>query len=314
MARTGTLWDYLLWPVLLGTSTLGLGIGLAHDRGPLAFNLTYLGLALALFVLEKVRPHEAEWLESDRQEIPDLAHTLFTKTAVQVAVVTLTNLGITERFGMRTGGSAWPSAWPMAAQVSLGLVAAEFGLYWAHRLAHEWLPLWRFHAVHHSSVRLWFFNTGRFHFVDTLKSMLCAMPVLVVSGAPGKVIIWVSGMTAFIGILTHCNVRLRFGWLNYVFNTPGLHRWHHSMDLREGNKNYGENLALWDLVFGTHFDDARRRPPARIGIREAMPSTFVGQVLAPFRWKTDPSETVRRFKPLVARDADCADKSVRPPP
>jgi sterol desaturase/sphingolipid hydroxylase (fatty acid hydroxylase superfamily) len=180
--------------------------------------------------------------------------------------------------------------------VILGLTVAEFGLYWAHRLAHEWVPLWRFHAVHHSSTKLWFFNTGRFHFVDTLKSMVFATPLLLGAGAPGDVIIWVGAITGFIGILTHCNVRMSFGWINFVFNTPGLHRWHHSMDLREGNKNYGENLMLWDLLFGTFYDDARRRPPAQIGIREAMPPTFLGQLAAPFRWaksgattKTEPA-------------------------
>lgn len=284
MRRARTVWDFTLWPALLVASCLGLGCGLAHDCGPLAFNLTYLILALTLFVLEKTQPHATEWLQSDGQEIPDLAHTLLTKIAVQVTVVTLANLGIAQQFGARGGGSVWPSAWPLAAQVTLGLVAAEFGLYWAHRLAHEWLPLWRFHAVHHSSVRLWFFNTGRFHFVDTLKSMIFAVPILVIAGAPGAVIIWISGLTAFIGILTHCNVRMRFGWLNLVFNTPGLHRWHHSMDLREGNKNYGENLVLWDQLFGTYFDDTRRPPPTKIGIRETMPITFLGQLLAPFAW------------------------------
>jgi sterol desaturase/sphingolipid hydroxylase (fatty acid hydroxylase superfamily) len=115
--------------------------------------------------------------------------------------------------------------------------------------------------------------------------MVCATPLLVFAGAPGDIIIWVSAITAFIGILTHCNVRMQFGWLNYIFNTPGLHRWHHSMDLREGNKNYGENLVLWDLIFGTYFDDARRRPPAKIGISEAMPATFWGQLIAPFVWR-----------------------------
>jgi sterol desaturase/sphingolipid hydroxylase (fatty acid hydroxylase superfamily) len=76
---------------------------------------------------------------------------------------------------------------------------------------------------------------------------------------------------------------MRFGPLNYVFNTPGLHRWHHSTDLREGNRNYGENLVFFDLLFGTFFNP-NRRPPAIIGISEAMPRTFLGQVKAPFVW------------------------------
>lgn len=285
MSHPGDRIDYFWWPALLLASCAGMGLGMAHDHGPLAFNLTYLGLAGALFFLEKIRPHETGWLESDGQEIPDLAHTLFTKIAVQVAVIALANFGLARELGARPGSGVWPEAWPVAVQVALGLVVAEFGLYWAHRVAHEWLPLWRFHAVHHSAQKLWFFNTGRFHFVDTLKSMVFAMPPLLLAGAPGNVIMWVSGVTAFIGILTHCNVRMRFGWLNFVFNTPGLHRWHHSMDLREGNKNYGENLVLWDLVFGTFFDDSLRRPPSQIGIREAMPATFLGQIVAPFNWK-----------------------------
>jgi len=35
-------------------------------------------------------------------------------------------------------------------QVCLGVVAAEFGLYWVHRAGHETAAVWRFHAVHHS--------------------------------------------------------------------------------------------------------------------------------------------------------------------
>lgn len=274
MGRLAAILDYALWPALMVTACLGMSWGMAFGRGPLAFNIIYLCLAAVLFGLEKLRPHEEEWLESDGQELPDLAHTLFTKIAVQVTVVALANYGLVQHFGARNSGGLWPGGWPIFWQVALGLTVAELGLYWAHRLAHVWSPLWRFHAVHHSSTKLWFLNTGRFHFVDTLKSMACAAPVLLAVGAPGDVIIWVSAITAFIGILTHCNVRMRGGWLSYVFNTPGLHRWHHSMDLREGNKNYGENLVVWDLIFGTFFDDAHRRPPAKIGIREAMPATF----------------------------------------
>lgn len=277
--------DYLLWPALFVGALIATAYGMAQGHGPLSFNITYLTLALTLFILERVRPHEDEWLKSDGQAKQDLAHTLFTKIAVQVTVISLTNLGISEGMGDKPSSGIWPGHWPMFLQVVLALVVAEFGLYWAHRLAHEWMPLWRFHAVHHSSKKLWFFNTGRFHFVDTIKSMVFATPFLALAGAPGEVFIWGGSITAYIGILTHCNVRMKFGWLNCIFNTPGLHRWHHSMDLREGNKNYGENVVLWDLLFGTYYDDAARRPPRNIGIKEAMPRSFFGQLAAPFVWK-----------------------------
>jgi len=58
--------------------------------------------------------------------------------------------------GMRT-------AHPMLSFNASYFALAEFGFFWAHRLADEWPLLWRFHAIHHSVTRLWFVNTGRFH-------------------------------------------------------------------------------------------------------------------------------------------------------
>lgn len=282
--------DYLLWPVLLVAALVPTGYGIANGMGPLAFNVTYFSLAVALYFLEKWRPFETKWLKSDGQEIADVAHTALTKTFVQLLVVSLTVLGLAEVVGGDQGSGFWPNEWPMVLQVTLGLVVAEFGLYWAHRLSHEWGWLWRFHAVHHSSRKLWFLNTGRFHVMDTLASLVFSAPLLALAGAPRDVVLWFGAVTAYIGFLTHCNIRMKFGWLNYIFNTPGLHRWHHSMDLREGNKNYGENLMVWDLVFGTYFDDSKRQPPVAIGIKDAMPRGFWAQLVQPFRWRKFQSE------------------------
>lgn len=273
--------SWLLWPVLLGACLVCNAFGMASSSPLLSFNLTYLGLALALFALERLMPHERRWLENCGQIIPDLCHTLLNKGFVQVLVITVTVMGVATA-AAPAGGGLWPETWPLALQILLGLVVAELGLYWAHRLSHEWPWLWRFHAVHHSARRLWFFNTGRFHFVDTAVSIALSQPLLLIAGAPKDIFLWVSAITAFIGILTHCNVEMRFGPLSYLFNTPALHRWHHSMELDEGNRNYGENLMLFDLLFRTWFD-ADRRPPALIGIREAMPPGFLAQLACPFR-------------------------------
>jgi len=74
---------------------------------------------------------------------------------------------------------------------------------------------------------------------------------------------------------------MRTGPLNLIFNTPQLHRWHHSRVTREGNTNYGENLMLFDLLFSTFLFPARR-PPVNIGINEQMAATFFGQLRQPF--------------------------------
>jgi len=272
-----------LWPGLLGAALVATGYGVTTSHELAIFNLVYFCFALTVIVLERLMPHEPAWLEADGQTLVNLAHTALSKGVVLIIVVVSGTVGLAESTAPHGGlvEGFWPRDWPLPAQALLGLTIAEFGLYWAHRLAHEWAWLWRFHAVHHSATRLWVVNTGRFHFVDTAFSVALSQPLLYLAGAPTAIYLWVSAVTAFVGILTHCNIEMRFGPIGYLFNTPGLHRWHHSMDVREGNKNYGENMMIWDLLFGTFFDSPRR-PPARIGIPGPMPTDFLGQLFVPF--------------------------------
>ena len=192
--------SYFWWPLLCGLSIAAIYAGMLAGHGILVFNLTYLALALALAVLERLFPHERAWLRNDGQIGPDLAHTLLSKGAAQAIITVTAFMGLADWLAPR-GGGIWPTGWPLAEQVVLGLVVVEFGLYWKHRLAHEWPYLWRFHAVHHSVTRLWFFNTGRFHLVDTVTGLAVGMPVLLLMGAPQAVLLLVGAITAVIGLL-----------------------------------------------------------------------------------------------------------------
>lgn len=267
------------WPALVASSAAILAVGFALGHPAIYFNLSYVWIVLWLFLLERRLPYRADWRRNDGQIFADLGHTVLNKGLVQFTIIQLMSL---EFFANR--GSGVVGALPMWAQVAIGLVVTEFGLYWAHRLSHEWPLLWRFHAVHHSVKRLWIVNTGRFHFVDSNISVLASMPFLIASGISMDAIIWVSAITAYIGILTHCNVAMRCGVLNYVFNTPNLHRWHHSTNLAEGNMNYGQNLLLWDQLFRTWLNKPDRELNT-IGILERMPRTLLAQLLMPFRWR-----------------------------
>lgn len=280
--------SWITWPGLFTLCTAIAAYGFAHDTPILFFNLAYLLLIVALFFIERFMPHEKEWQQPDGQTFANIAHTLTSKGTVQALLLFSGVIGLAELikpvaesgYGL-FGWEIWPRQWPMALQAVLGLVVAEFGLYWAHRLAHERPVFWRFHAIHHSVTKLWFVNTGRFHFIDSLLSIVLGMSVLLALGAPLEVVKWQAVITAFIGMLTHCNVEMRFGPISWIFNTPGLHRWHHSKDLREGNKNYGENVMIWDQIFGTYFNE-NRRPPVNIGIDSYMPPQFTQQLLWPF--------------------------------
>ena len=39
--------------------------------------------------------------------------------------------------------------------------------------------------------------------------------------------------------------------VEWLFNTPSLHRIHHGHNLRALSKNYGAILSIWDHMFGT---------------------------------------------------------------
>ena len=269
----------LAWPGLLLSSSAILAIGFALGHATLFFNISYAWIIVWLVLLERRMPYRDDWRRPDGQILQDLGHTVLNKGLVQLLIVTFAGRGLLDH---RSAGPLSP--WPLAAQVAGGLIGSEFALYWAHRLKHEWPSLWRFHAVHHSVRKLWLVNTGRFHFVDSLLAVGASLPFLLLSGMSMDAIIWVSAVTAYIGILTHCNVDMHCGYLSRVFNTPILHRWHHARDSAIGNSNYGENLVLWDMLLGTYWN----RPGEQvgtIGITERMPSGFFAQLAVPFMWR-----------------------------
>ncbi|MGB1883768.1 MAG: sterol desaturase family protein [Gammaproteobacteria bacterium] len=269
----------LAWPALLVSCCIILAIGFSREAETLYFNLSYAWIIGWLILAERKLGYRGRWQKPDGQLRVDLSHTLLNKGLVQLLIVTLIGAGALDD---REPGFA--AGYPLMLQILLGLLMAEFGLYWAHRIAHEWPPLWRFHAVHHSVRKLWLVNTGRFHFVDSFASVIASTVFLLLSGISMDAIVWISAITAYIGILTHCNVDMRCGALSYVFNTPQLHRWHHSTDPAIGNNNYGENLMLWDQLFDTFYFKPRAHVQA-IGISERMPASFGGQLWAPFVWK-----------------------------
>ncbi len=181
----------------------------------------------------------------------------------------------------------WPQDWPLLAQLLLALIVAEFPKYWGHRFMHEWDWLWRFHAVHHSVPRLYWLNASRFHPVDLAIDTALGVATISFVGCGPPVIALFILVTAVHGIFQHCNLKLHLGPLNWFFSMAELHRWHHSRRVEEADNNYGNNLIIWDIVFGTRFLPEDHEPPEDIGLfdLEAFPTTFRGQITAPLHWR-----------------------------
>ena len=174
----------------------------------------------------------------------------------------------------------WPAALPLPAQVGLMLLVAELLRYPLHVAAHNTM-LWRLHAVHHSPMKLYWLNVGRFHPIEkALQYMLDTLPFILL-GVGAEVVALYFVFYAVNGFYQHSNVDVRYGPLNYVVSGPELHRWHHSKLIHESNRNYGNNLIVWDLIFGTWFLPRL----AKVGdlglLNRSYPPDFLSQMTAP---------------------------------
>jgi sterol desaturase/sphingolipid hydroxylase (fatty acid hydroxylase superfamily) len=61
-----------------------------------------------------------------------------------------------------------------------------------------------------------------------------------------------------------------------------MHRWHHTPEAVGCNSNYGEALAIWDVLFGTLY--LPECAPQRLGLDDPPPDDFVGQTLWPIHY------------------------------
>jgi sterol desaturase/sphingolipid hydroxylase (fatty acid hydroxylase superfamily) len=164
----------------------------------------------------------------------------------------------------------------------LGFLLLDYGLWWWHRLNHEWPFLWRFHNVHHVDPDMDVSTALRFHFGElVLANGFRALHVLALGVSPAAVL--VLGCSLF----HHSNWRLKENLeeaLNRAVVTPRMHTIHHSVILRQTNSNYGTIFPWWDDLHGTR---VKGIPPGAVtigvaGWRSRAELTFWRSFLMPF--------------------------------
>jgi len=252
-----------------------------------------------IVLLELVQPKHRSWSQPRDDVGADLILTFVGTTGPPELMKALFLGGLTSAgawISATVGLPLWPADWPLAAQVLLALVIAELGQYVVHRAAHETDLLWRLHSVHHSAERLYWLNAGRFHPLDTAAQYTLAGLPLMLLGISEQALALFLLFTGLHGLFQHANLDLRLGPLNWFFSMAELHRWHHSRTVVESNTNYGANLILWDVVFGTRFLPSDREPPEEIGIADmpGFPRRWWAMLLVPFRWQRTKRESAVR--------------------
>ncbi len=248
------------------------------------------GSAVLIALCEHLLPFAPEWNRPRGDLLTDALHSTLSSIAVPAlyrAMLLALLAPFAAALARAWGGSLWPTGQSLWIQGPLACLLAEATSYWAHRLAHEHDLLWRLHATHHSPGRLYGLNAGRDHPLGVLLLLGSEMLPLVVLGATEGAFAFYALTTGIVGLFQHANVDIRLGPLNWIFSAAELHRWHHSKVIAEANSNYGSNLIVWDVVFGTRFLPAGRHPPLDVGIAglEHFPRDYWRQLAVPFRWR-----------------------------
>jgi sterol desaturase/sphingolipid hydroxylase (fatty acid hydroxylase superfamily) len=138
---------------------------------------------------------------------------------------------------------------PFWAQIVVGFLVLEFGIYFWHRTMHAFDPLWRVtHQMHHAAERVDIWGAYYFHPIDMLGWALLSSACLVgIFGMTPEATLVVAVLTTIPGMLQHANIRTPH-WLGFLVQRPESHMIHHERGVHA--YNYGD-IPLPDMIFGT---------------------------------------------------------------
>ena len=257
---------------------------------------TFVGSVLMLILmgiifapLERLIPFSRKWLDDKDEPVDVLVFfgNFFFERYLSVPLLLATIAVVIDKISPVIGYDIWPVNWNPIVQILLLLTVNDFFRYWFHRWEHENEFMWRWHSVHHSSERLYWFNGNRVHpFELLIQSFVWAIPLSFVR-APVEIVFVTGFLTTTLSRFQHTNMDLILGPFDYIFSSPKNHRYHHSKKIHEGNSNYGGDVIIWDLLFGTFYLPKGKQPSEDIGVGDMpnYPQNWIGLMLAPFNYK-----------------------------
>ncbi len=179
-------------------------------------------------------------------------------------------------------GQAWRAAvagLPLVVQFFLVLLSADLAEYFIHRAFHAVPALWRFHAIHHSSVNMDWLAGSRLHIVDVIVTRAIVVLPLFALGFDQRAVAAYLVFVSFHAVFIHANVRVDLRRFEPWVVTPRFHHWHHAKEREAIDKNFAVHLPWIDRLFGTAYEPAGQWPE-RYGIEgdpvpvDLIPQTF----------------------------------------
>ncbi len=178
--------------------------------------------------------------------------------------------------------------WPLWLQIIVAMVVVDF-LQWCVHVALHRIPfLWEMHKCHHSveDGEMDWIVSFRFQWTEVAVYRMVLYLPLAFFGFSGVAVLVHAIFGTLIGHLNHANLKISWGPLRYIFNSPKMHIWHHDYEGdTKTTKNFGIIFSIWDWLFGTAY--MPDHPPKKIGFpgSEEFPKNFFAAEIWPLqRW------------------------------
>jgi sterol desaturase/sphingolipid hydroxylase (fatty acid hydroxylase superfamily) len=282
---------YPILALALGTIALLLGGSRAEAvtsrQRAVTAGLDYFLLELLVLALLFV-PMERLWMLR-KQKIfrlgwqTDLKHFFVSHAGVQlIAFATLIPVQVVFAWAVQSDFQRAVASQPLWLQFFEILFLSDLVLYWVHRAFHQVPFLWKFHAIHHSSLHMDWLAGSRTHIVDVLINRAFGfIPVFLLGFAPAALYAYLV-FVSFHAVYIHANVNHRWPYLRWILATPEFHHWHHTSDEEGIDKNFAVFLSFIDVIFRTAYMPDYW--PQRYGTTKFQPpESYMGQLAYPFK-------------------------------
>ena len=242
--------------------------------------IAFMGSVIIFMSLEKLFPKYKDQVIMRNEWGLDLFYFLFNHLMISAILIYVNYHASHFDWAINQNLQQSFQSIPLALQLVLVVLCADFVLYWEHRIYHEVSILWPIHAVHHSVEDMDWLAGSRGHFLQVFSERAMVMVPLYLLGVDKAVLDIYVTFAALQAILIHCNLSLSFGPLKYVFVTPQFHHWHHSSEKPAIDTNYSAHTVVFDRLFKTYHMPGEHWP-ADYGTTVRLPRSYLGQLLHP---------------------------------
>jgi len=242
--------------------------------------LAFLGSTFIFMTLEKLFPKYKNQVILRKEWGLDLFYFTFNHLAISAILIYANYQASHFDWALSASLQETIRSIPIWVQVAIIILAADFVLYWEHRIYHETKILWPIHAVHHSVENLDWLAGSRGHVIQVFSERALVMIPLYLLGPDKAALDIYVTFAALQAILIHCNLKYSFGFLKFIFVTPQFHHWHHSSEKPAIDTNYSAHTVTFDRIFKT-YHMPKDLWPADLGTTKKLPSTYMGQLLYP---------------------------------